>query len=341
MTSPSTVESGTQSGKVDSTMIQELGAHVIDIDGHARYMGPSSGIGLARHVLQELPQNSTKCQYDLGNLFSLDDFSRGNMLSATNRMLWDVSPEELPDQNTALQLLNDFFCFTERVFPVLHRPTFIEAVNRLYRTHSLQSDDYEILGQLYLALSIAHTFSQTLAKDARIREQIRNLQLACRCRYTCLHARRDGLSRLQTLALHSYALIMLRQRSEALRLCAEANAKALECGLHHDGNHFGRNVLEMEMRRRVFWSVWMLSAFTSSLAGLPRNLHEADITVAEPSDIDDDQISENGVAEGLPGPTKIHRFISVCRLVRILSRVLDALYTTTQRKQASTRIAQM
>ena len=54
---------------------------------------------------------------------------------------------------------------------------------------------------------------------------------------------------------------MLRQRSEGLRISAMANTKALEVGLHHDGRQFTGNPLETEMRRRVFWCVFMLRAY--------------------------------------------------------------------------------
>lgn len=43
----------------------------------------------------------------------------------------------------------------------------------------------------------------------------------------------------------------------------------------------------------------------------------------------------------MPGRTKIHRFVSACRLARILSRVLDVLYTHNRRKAASSKIVQM
>lgn len=185
------------------------------------------------------------------------------------------------------------------------------------------------------------------------------MQAACRCYYTTIHTRRNGLVRLQTLTLYSYALVLLRQRSEALRVSAIANTKALECGLHHDGRQFAGNPLETEMRRRVFWCVFMLHLFNSSLEGLPRALHEVDITIAEvsaipkpssgkprltplkPSEIDDEQLTTTEVLNAVPGRSKIHRFVSVCRLVRILSRTLDVLYTHNRRRQASTKIEQM
>lgn len=74
---------------------------------------------------------------------------------------------------------------------------------------------------------------------------------------------------------------------------------------------------------------------------LPRALHEADITIAEPSDIDDDQLTATEVLNAVPGRTKVHRFVTICRLCRILSRVMDVLYTHNKRKQASMKIEQM
>ena len=85
----------------------------------------------------------------------------------------------------------------------------------------------------------------------------------------------------------------------------------------------------------------MLHLFNATLQGLPRALHEADVTIAEPSDIDDEYLTQTEVRPCLPGRTKIHRFVSTCRLARILSRVIDVLYTQNKRKQASSKIDQM
>lgn len=68
---------------------------------------------------------------------------------------------------------------------------------------------------------------------------------------------------------------------------------------------------------------------------------ETDISIADPSDIDDDRLTSTEVLDALPGRSKIHRFISTCKLMRILSRTLDVLYSTNKRKQASSRIEQM
>ncbi|KAF2484144.1 fungal-specific transcription factor domain-containing protein [Neohortaea acidophila] len=325
----------------DWTVLKELGTHVIDEDGFTRYMGPSSGVGFAARILQEIMDDDQPADQDYYSLFSIDDFSRARALAATDQLLWEVVPTNLPPREAVDKVFDDFFKFTERIFPILHRPTFVQVVDELYSLESIGIDYYEVLAQFYLTLSIGHCFNFQVTFEQRTQNQIRGLQTGVRCFYTALHTRRDGLSRLQTFALHSYALVLLRQRSEAMRVSAMANTKALECGLHHDGAAFAGNPLETEMRRRVFWCVFMLHLFNSSVEGLPRALHEVDITVLEPTDVDDEQLTTTEIRQSIPGRSKIHRFVSVCRLSRILSRVLDVLYSHNKRKHASTRIEQM
>ena len=339
--SPSSSDHPKKRGLPDWTVLRELGTHVIDEDGFSRYMGPSSGVGFSAKVLQEVLDDDQPPDPDFYSLFSLDDFAKGKDLEDADYLLWQVVPTNLPDRDAANRVLDDFFTFTERVFPVLHRPSFMSVVDELYSLDTIGVDRFELLSQFYFSLSIGHCSNTQMTQAERISNQIHALQIACRCYFTCLHTRRDGLTRLQTLILHSYSLTLLRQRSEGLRISSMANTKALECGLHHDGKQYTGNPLETEMRRRVFWCCFMLHLFNCSLEGLPRSLHEADITIAEPSDVDDDQLTTTEILNSVPGRTKIHRFVSVCRLVRILSRTLDVLYAHNKRKLASTRIEAM
>lgn len=304
-------------------------------------MGPSSGVGFTAMVMQEVVDQDQPTDEEFYSLFSLDDFTRGKLLADADVLLWQLMPTHLPNKEETNRILDLFFLFTSRVFPVLHQPTFRGLVEHLYGLDTIRTESYEALAQLYFALSIGYCFDVQRARDERGQDQIRCLQLANRCNITELHYRRDGLARLQTLALHSYALILLGQRSGGMRISAMANVAALEVGLHHDGKQFKGNPLETEMRRRVFWCTFMVHLFCCSLQGLPRALHEADITIAEPSDIDDEYLTPTEVLRSVPGRTKIHRFVTLCRLVRILSRVLDVLYTTNKRKQASSKIEQM
>ncbi|KAH9824580.1 Fungal specific transcription factor domain [Teratosphaeria destructans] len=302
----------------------------------------SSGIAFTATVMHAIYAGRQQpADQDFFGLFDLNDSTRARWLADSDGWLWQARPTELPVRQEGERILHLFFLFTQRTFPVVHRPSFMGAVDHLYRLPDIGIGSFEILSQLYFALSIGYCFDLSRETEDRAHDQIRAFQTACHCHFRTLHMRIDGLMRLQTLALHSYALLTLRQRSESMRISAIANTVALEVGLHHQGPRFAGNPLETQMKRRVFWCIFTLHLSNSSLQGLPRALHEADITISEPSDIDDEYLTPTEVLNCVPGRTKIHRFISVCRLSRILSRALDVLYTHGKRKNASTKIEQM
>jgi hypothetical protein len=73
--------------------------------------------------------------------------------------------------------------------------------------------------------------------------------------------------------------------------------------------------------------------------GLPKSLRDQDIDVELPSDVDDDYINADEYLLSLPGePTGMILFVSLIKLVRILSNTLEVLYTTTDRRQTVTKI---
>lgn len=80
----------------DWTVLKELGTHVIDEDGFTRYMGPSSGVAFAARILQEIMDDDQPADQDYYSLFSIDDFSRARALAATDHLLWEVVPTNLP-----------------------------------------------------------------------------------------------------------------------------------------------------------------------------------------------------------------------------------------------------
>ena len=64
-------------------------------------MGPSSGIGFAVKVLQEVLQDEQPQDPDFYYLFSLDDFQRSRALEEADSLLWEVTPTNLPPRHVA------------------------------------------------------------------------------------------------------------------------------------------------------------------------------------------------------------------------------------------------
>lgn len=75
------------------------------------------------------------------------------------------------------------------------------------------------------------------------------------------------------------------------------------------------------------------------MEGLPKTLRDRDIDVELPSDVDDDFVTADEYLLSLPGePTGMLLFVSLIKVVRVLSNALEILYTTTERRQAVTKI---
>lgn len=82
----------------------------------------------------------------------------------------------------------------------------------------------------------------------------------------------------------------------------------------------------------------MLS-FLSTIEGLPKSFRDQDIDVEPPSDVDDEFVNNQEYLLSLPGePTRMVLFQSLVKVARILSKTLEILYTTTDRRRTITKI---
>lgn len=81
-------------------------------------------------------------------------------------------------------------------------------------------------------------------------------------------------------------------------------------------------------------------SFLSAVEGLPKSFRDQDIDVELPSDVDDEFVTATGYLLSLPGePTGMTAFVSLVKVVRVLSNTLEMLYTTTDRRRCVTKIA--
>lgn len=63
------------------------------------------------------------------------------------------------------------------------------------------------------------------------------------------------------------------------------------------------------------------------MLGLPKLINESHVHVEYPSDIDDENLSEQGFLSTLSGePTRLSSALALFRVARILSKVLDEVY---------------
>lgn len=111
---------------------------------------------------------------------------------------------------------------------------------------------------------------------------------------------------------------------------------AQRLGLHHSQKRFSYGALTTETRKKVFWTLYTVDAFTASSMGLPMLLRDSDIEAEYPVAIDDEYVEEKGLLPTLPGePSKLSNALALFAATRILSKVLQKLYPASSTQELS------
>ncbi len=77
-------------------------------------------------------------------------------------------------------------------------------------------------------------------------------------------------------------------------------------------------------------------SFSAALLGLPKLMNESDIHAEYPSDVDDENVTEEGFQSTLPGEsTRLSSALALFRVARILSKVLSEIYPASSSHEFS------
>ncbi|RAK95984.1 Zn(II)2Cys6 transcription factor [Aspergillus ibericus CBS 121593] len=115
----------------------------------------------------------------------------------------------------------------------------------------------------------------------------------------------------------------------AMRIC-------IDLGLHRESQYRKMRPYEGQMRRRLFWSVYLVERYAAWSLGRPFSIPEEDIDVHFPADLDDSCTSDELVEQALHSLLDLHqpvhgsmrRFIALTQLQRIMSQIHTRIYRT-------------
>ncbi|MCJ1462127.1 hypothetical protein MMC07_000727 [Pseudocyphellaria aurata] len=227
-----------------------------------------------------------------------------------------------PPRLTSDQMINIFFQEWAPLFPVLHRPTFLN----LYAEYVANPDglkNQQSIAQLNLVFNIAALSAEWNRQNAADYE--RQWQTAMDALL-----QDNSLATLQCLVLAQICCIAKGDYDKLLHYKGFAISLCHRLGLHQSQKRFSLGALTTETRKKVFWVVYMLDRFSAALLGLPKLINEGDIEAEYPLDVDDENVSERGFQSTLPGEsTRVSSALALFRVARILSKVLDEIYPST------------
>ncbi|KAI4739232.1 hypothetical protein E4T50_10304 [Aureobasidium sp. EXF-12298] len=290
----------------------------LQLDGNgtnAHFAGTSSGKAFydafSRRV-QELGRASPA--------ISVQNLLPGSTHIAHRDPLSDPIVWKAPARLESDQLIGIFFQEWAPLFPILHRPTFLE----LYQSYMSAPEnvvDNCSHAQLNLVFGIA-----ALSSGSRDTSELQSFETQWQAAIDTMLSD-HSMPTLQCLVL---AQLYCMQRGDYDRLLtykALAVTLSSRLGLHQPQKRFALGASTSEMRKKVFWSLYTIDCFSAVTLGLPKQLKDEDVHCEEPRDADEEYVDETGFKAPCPGEyTRVSSALALFRAARILSRVLEEIY---------------
>ncbi|GAO47481.1 hypothetical protein G7K_1687-t1 [Saitoella complicata NRRL Y-17804] len=325
-------------------IVGEVNRLILNDEDEGCYMGSSSGryfIEILRKKLLELRSFDLKVEDAL--LLSADIIVANNApvvhlpppsssAIARRNSFHDGLPV-LPPRAFADQLVQSYFQNWQPLFPLLHKPTFFKTYEALYARGAPCTDPCW-LAHLYLVFAIS---SHDLAVETGENPDDHAKYYQQSLTYIHQIEHRPALDSVQALTLACLYLFTQHDATTLWRYKNAAVSTALQLGLHRDPKRFGLNPLAREMRKRTFWSVFVMETFCSALLGLPKALRVKDIETELPADIDDEYVGETSFYHMPGSSTRISAALALARLARVLSNVIENLYGQSHQPHSKLR----
>ncbi len=112
---------------------------------------------------------------------------------------------------------------------------------------------------------------------------------------------------------------------------------AIELGLHRSAKRWApsteRSVLEIEIRKRVFWSIMTIHVITAGNLGRPMALKLEDWDVEMPEAVDDELLSENGLDRSQSGKCNFLVGLQVFSVMPIQMDLYSSIYAVRRTPQ--------
>ncbi|CCK70438.1 Asg1p KNAG_0E01760 [Huiozyma naganishii CBS 8797] len=225
-----------------------------------------------------------------------------------------------------------------------HRPSFIQQLDELYDTdpHNYTSEQIKFLPLCYSTIAVGALFSKAIeVKENTLGYEKENAMdrgtflqdegykyfIAAR-KLIDITNTRDSNS-IQTVLM----LFIFLQCSARLSTCyayiGVAMRSALREGFHRKvGPESDLSPLEIEIRKRLFYTIYKLDVYVNAMLGLPRSISPEDFDQVLPLELSDENITEQAYYPEREDGSLSSTGIANChtRLIMILDTIMRKLY---------------
>ncbi|KAM0245415.1 hypothetical protein ACHAQJ_010561 [Trichoderma viride] len=280
----------------------------------------SGGASANRHVVDGLPDLELSRSPSQGDLRIIPEVQHPSI--STNA---DASPQPptawrapyIVSQATVVDLVELYFEIVYPIFPFFHQPSFTRKISRA---------EYNTNKPLFATTMAVCALVSGRVRDGSVmnpRWDVQALQRETLPDTFYAEAKRqlleDGSESSDFNILRGHAIMAItaiqngKIRDMHHHVGIYHTLMAMD-GLHDEANWpSGIGIIEREERRRMFWSIYTLDIFTSVVWGGVIRSREQQANIAYPAEVDDQYISDGGIAR--PGLSPSGLSPPIARLV--------------------------
>jgi hypothetical protein len=251
-------------------------------------------------------------------------------------------PFGLPRRMVADKLVDSYFTYRHPLNAYMHEATFRKRYERLWLSEDLGGEEASEANLAWIGLvNLVFTFGSQgggrMAVDrARYFKRAKTLVFS-------------GLLQASSIELVQGLLLMGRFYHGSLELnnCWTVVGLAIRMaqglGLHLDASSFTSDLIDQEVRKRVWWGCFVLDRVLSMKVGRPPTIHDGpNIEVGYPLAVDDEYLTSDPSRPPIQPPSvpsKMEFLLHVIPQCRLLEQICELLYERTPTDSPKQQIA--
>ena len=302
-----------------------------------KFLGPSSGTQLTRIVMQLAKQfadvTTIKEIVPDAKARHVKELYIAEAVKPTSKvypLISDVAAEDLPARSLTDLLLQLYNLKVQPMYPALHEPTLAKDIEAVYAGTGNDYQNY--ITRMVIAISLQKMDTQYAG--------LADSYYLAAFKYMEGVVRPMDLRTLQCFALIAEYSLLTPTRTAIYYIVGIAVRLAQALGIHEEKtiargkDGIPLNCLEVDMRRRVFWCIFVMECGLSHALGRPVSLASSTthLDVGFFATCPDEYITPEGI---LPGaPTVLKKWIAV-HFFKMRLLQLEIRRTLYQRKRAS------
>ncbi|TKA51798.1 hypothetical protein B0A49_13294, partial [Cryomyces minteri] len=236
---------------------------------------------------------------------------------------YSLPSPSLPPKHVADRLISQYHGAVHVYAPLLHWPTFVDEYETLYRAGTFHGIRH-IWVPLFFSILACGTLETQDSFPGSARPETEGTSYVETC-IQSLDLWTDELTidHARTALLLSIFFMELNLKSAAWIWLGSAIRISQDVGLHYDSGPWP--IVEAEVRRRVWWSIYNWDRLVSLEVGRPLLIDDDDCEVGWPTPVDDRYIQPNGIVMPPDGQSPPNGLIAVIPVVRFISQLKRTL----------------